>query len=332
MNVGRHLSTIKEHNIPKGSSHYLRLPKSATRYTGTAELEVYLETPTLEEREEEEESNDPGQSPTAQVDVDIVSDKEEDNENSEEDGSQDSDEREDKEYSGESEESEEEEADRITAEKYFTVTVFHNNRYQWLVGFYDYLSRLSAGHKKKYVRLQQAGQMKNMLEYTDSEGDDITCLAKNEEDAVWKHFVVPVLENQTKKGGTVISYLTSFEKFLTYVTNPHCRFLKITRTCSLPSSQRLKAGDRQWTPKLNLTKTRVGLMRARLEEIDALKNSKPYIDGTKAIHQAKQGKVLSQQEFTLARDLLLVRFATDNATRLGPLNTMQRQKYLRATE
>lgn len=108
----------------------------------------------------------------------------------------------------------------MTADKYFTATVFDNYRHQWLVGFYDYLSRPSAGHKKKYIRLQHAGQMKNMLEYIDSKGDDITCLAKDEGDAVWKRFVVPVLENQTKKSGTVISYLTSFEKFLNYVTNP----------------------------------------------------------------------------------------------------------------
>ena len=90
--------------------------------------------------------------------VEIASDNEEEKE---EDGSQDSDESEVEEYSEESEESEEEEPDTNTAEKYFTATVFNNNRHQWLAGFYDYLSRPSAGHKKKYVRLQHAGQVKN---------------------------------------------------------------------------------------------------------------------------------------------------------------------------
>ena len=46
VNVGRRLSSSREHKIAKGSSHYLRLMKAARRYTGTSELEVYLERPT----------------------------------------------------------------------------------------------------------------------------------------------------------------------------------------------------------------------------------------------------------------------------------------------
>lgn len=54
----------------------------------------------------------------------------------------------------------------------------------------------------------------------DKNGDDIKCLALDEGDAVWKRFVVPYLESQSNKSGTIISYLTSYEKFLNYVTNP----------------------------------------------------------------------------------------------------------------
>jgi len=63
------------------------------------------------------------------------------------------------------------------------------------------------------------------------------------------------------------------------------------------------------------------------EEVRAIKESKPYVEGLKAIIQAGEGKFLSQQEFTLARDLLLVRFATDNATRPGPLNNAKLKDY-----
>lgn len=37
VNVGRHLSSIKGHNIKK-TGHYIRLLKTAQHYTGTAEL------------------------------------------------------------------------------------------------------------------------------------------------------------------------------------------------------------------------------------------------------------------------------------------------------
>ena len=53
-------------------------------------------------------------------------------------------------------------------------------------------------------------------------------------------------------------------------------------------------------------------------EKEQLKSSEPYVEGLKAITQAEEGKVLSLQEFIVARDLLAI-FALDNATRPGPL-------------
>ena len=72
----------------------------------------------------------------------------------------------------------------------------------------------------------------------------------------------------------------------------------------------------------------VGLLTP--EEITAMRASKPYIDGVKAIYQAREGKSLSQNEFTAARDLLLLRFATDNGTRPGPLNNAKLSDYEKA--
>lgn len=40
------------------------------------------------------------------------------------------------------------------------------------------------------------------------------------------------------------------------------------------------------------------------EELDAIKTSKPYITGEKAIIEASGGKSLSQEEFVQARDFL----------------------------
>lgn len=61
--------------------------------------------------------------------------------------------------------------------------------------------------------------MRMLLEFIDPNGDDITCLAEDQGDAVWKRWVRPMLDGKKKKPGTVVSYLTSYEKFLTYVTN-----------------------------------------------------------------------------------------------------------------
>lgn len=122
VNVGRHLSASKEHNITKGSSHYIRLLKMAKRYTGTAELQVYLETetPKSEEDDKEEESqskeeNDHADNSSAEektnhssdeIDVDV----EHDNEDSEEDDHEDCEE-DDNEDSGEDEQEDSEESE-----------------------------------------------------------------------------------------------------------------------------------------------------------------------------------------------------------------------------
>lgn len=97
-----------------------------------------------------------------------------------------------------------------------------NKRHCWLVKFFEYLSRPTAGDKKEAIRLQHAAQMRNLLEAIDPKGDDILYLLDYKGDAVWKLWVKPNLVQKKKKPGTIISYLTSYEKFLTFVT--HKRF------------------------------------------------------------------------------------------------------------
>lgn len=85
-------------------------------------------------------------------------------------------------------------------------------------GFFKYLHLPDAGYKKLANRLQHVGQMCNILEAIDLDGQDITVLAGDSGDAVWLKCVHPHLENKTKAPSTIISYLTSLEKFFKFVT------------------------------------------------------------------------------------------------------------------
>ncbi|KAJ7391697.1 hypothetical protein OS493_017394 [Desmophyllum pertusum] len=69
---------------------------------------------------------------------------------------------------------------------YFTAAKPPNNRRRWLVNFFDYLTRPTAGDKKQTIRLQHANQMRNLLEAVDPAGDDILCSLDHQDDAVWK--------------------------------------------------------------------------------------------------------------------------------------------------
>ena len=57
------------------------------------------------------------------------------------------------------------------------------------------------------------------MEAIDKDGDDITPLAGQGGNIVWLNWVKPAMDNRLKAPGTIISYLTSFEKFLTFVTS-----------------------------------------------------------------------------------------------------------------
>ena len=61
--------------------------------------------------------------------------------------------------------------------------------------------------------------MWNLLEAVDPKRNNIMGLLKDKGDALWSMWVKPHLDNETKKPGTVISYLTSYEKFLNLVTH-----------------------------------------------------------------------------------------------------------------
>lgn len=76
------------------------------------------------------------------------------------------------------------EVSNLSSEKYYTQTKPENPRHQWLIGFYDYLSRPAMGDRKKAICLQHAGQMRTLLEHLDPKGKDITCLALDAGDAV----------------------------------------------------------------------------------------------------------------------------------------------------
>jgi len=226
-------------------------------------------------------------------------------------------------------------ASNISAEQFFTTTMLENPRHKWLTGFYNYLSRPAMSDKKKAICLQHARQMRILLDYIDPKGDDITCLAQDEGDAVSKRWLKPTLNSGSKKAGTVISYLTTFEKFLTYVTNPRYNQSGPALHPDFDIFRQVLPEIKGWRSTVD-SHTQAEQNQRFMVESDALltpaekaqlKTSEPYVEGLKAINQADQGKVLSLQEYISARDLLLAIFSLDNGTRPHPLNNATLKDY-----
>ena len=232
--------------------------------------------------------------------------------------------------------SEQGEEAEVSSVQYFTAAHPSTIRHQWLVLFYEFLTRPTAGDKKRSIRLQHASQMRLLLETIDPKGDDILHLLDDQGDAVWKKWVKPHLTNGTKKPGTIISYLTSFEKFLTFVT--HERFNKAAPPIHPDDLKRfstLQKDIKGWrscvdSQSYHLKNQRMvneteGLLT--LEELAKIKNSHAYNNAQKLIIQAGQGRELSAKEFVDVRDFLLTKFSLDTGTRPGPLNNATLMEY-----
>ena len=350
LNVGRHLTEGKSHGLKKWSAEYNVMIKYAKRYTGLGEIQTFLKQPesesttssdsevltkkrsgkqrkvavpsdsdteAMETSEDKNEGEERGavlplpdggpEGGDEEAEGNTEEDEEDDEEEEEDDGEDDDEE------SSDSEQTDHDEA-KVTSEEYFTDHKYKNFWHRWLVGFYEFLSRPSAGNKKDAIRLQHASQMRALLEHLEPGGDDITRLVEQEGDAVWKQWVKPMLDQKLKKPGTVISYLTSYEKFLRYITNLrysrfspplHADYQELFQIV-LPEIKGWRSTVDSQTQDIQnqrfLDETE-GLLTS--QELLTLRASKLITEGEQILKQASLGKEPTQKEFTIARDMLI---------------------------
>ena len=87
-----------------------------------------------------------------------------------------------------------------------------NKRHVWLTDFHSYLQSLAGkGFSNKQAE-QHVSQLNIVLNCIDPQGKDITAITDSKREAVWK-WAKPLLDKKQKRQGTIISYLTSLEKF-----------------------------------------------------------------------------------------------------------------------
>ena len=215
---------------------------------------------------------------------------------------------------------------------YLTSTIFSSDRHKWLCAFFKFLALPDAGYRKEAQRLQHASQIKLLLEALAPKDDDLKCLGADNGDAVWVRWVDPHLRNGTKAPGTLTSYLTSLQMFLTFLTGrkynpqsmpPLSPSLKVTFTQLVPALRGWRACVDSYSQDSQL--------RRYIAECDSLitsadvsnlRNSKPYLEGARLIQMAEAGGKLSLRQFTLARDYLLCRLTLATETRPGALNNI----------
>ena len=194
------------------------------------------------------------------------------------------------------EESEEENKDTqmdmadMKAEEYFSATKYNNSRHHWLCGFYNYLSKPGAGYKNTNTRVQHTRQVEILMKHQMPGRRRWGCCLVQVGPSAYRE--------KNKAPGTIISYLTSFEKFLKFVTNKrYNKSMPPLHPSYINLFSALIPDLKGWrsTVDLNTQPEQVAhyldeadnLLSAK--EVDDLKTSKPYTDGLKALSLAKSG-------------------------------------------
>ena len=161
------------------------------------------------------------------------------------------------------------------------------------------------------------------------EDDDLECLGEDNGDSVWLRWVEKHLQDKSKAPGTLASYLTSLQMFLTFVTGrkydpksmpPLSPTLKQTFLDTIPALRGWRACVDSFTQDSQLRKYIAECdSLITIEEVKKLRTSKPYVEGAAVMKKAEKGGKLSLRDYTLARDYLLCRLTLATGTRPGAL-------------
>ena len=201
-----------------------------------------------------------------------------------------------------------------------------NDRQRWLAGFYMYLNTPDCGRKRNKNRRQHATQILKILEDLDPRGSDINILSRDEGYIVLTHWVDPNMEELS--GGTIRSYLGTYEMFLNYVTMERVRPGQVP---DLPGDVTLLLRTtiknlKGWRRTVDL-KTRPQWNRKRLEHCDfrltnddvhAFRSSSVMVNASRLLESTQQ-RHLTMPELCLVRDIMIAELTIQTGTRPGAL-------------
>ena len=208
-------------------------------------------------------------------------------------------------------------------------------RHCWIIHFHAYLQSLAGKALTPLQAEQHARQILIMMQSIDPKGDDVTCITDSQGQAVWQ-WAKPLLEQKKKRPGTIISYLTSLEKFFKFAIrkqkegDPKLKLsAKVVESMKEASSDipawrsvvRKQYKTDEWRTQLREMKTRV-----RPDDVKDLNTTEP---GKKAIELLKKAPYveLSVTQYCNVRDFLIASLEMQNGQRPGPFETITMEDY-----
>lgn len=249
--------------------------------------------------------------------------------------------------SDDDEEEEEEDDDEVdnfdTLKAYYTEGNPKTIREKLLKLFYDYLSNILGGCKKERQAILHSQHIRTVSAHLDpkNKSESLEWLVKNGGMDVWKEWAKPLLQNNTKRPGTIKAYFASLTKFCKFIVDHHEHKMDgfpalsedlvrkvdklISRFKGFASSVTRLYKHRFWEKQMEDEENAVDpKLAANIMSLTPAKEAIQYL-------QLSFGEGEStESEFITLRDFLIVRLALENCQRPGPLENATLVDFRRA--
>ncbi|KAJ7381229.1 hypothetical protein OS493_001345 [Desmophyllum pertusum] len=237
------------------------------------------------------------------------------------------------------EEEEEDEIEGLTWKEWYEGNDRQRNvREHFMSCFYKYLLHAEGGLMSEEQTMLHVRQVHKVINALDAEGDDLTCLIRNQCMDIWEHFCAPRLRKKLITGNTIKTYLRSLEIFAKFVEkgliyNPEListsqKQLLISLQTRLPDYK--KAIHRRTAHETTTRDVDESYTALEPKDLRELENSELAKTAIKLIGLSIENHVLTRSEFTTVRDFLIVTTLYENASRPGPLENAKLKRFHQA--
>ena len=211
-----------------------------------------------------------------------------------------------------------------------------------LLMFFRHLQDINGGACKERQAMLHAQNVRKINQALDANGQDhdIECLVKDGGSSMWRNWAKPLLDNKSKRPGTIKSYFCSVAKFLDFIldhTRNEVEGMPEILEDSLRGVEQVLPRIRSWSSSINklyATDLWSKILKDRSEPIspqnvEDMTGTKVATEAMSLLKKSQVAKV-NDKEFVAIRDFLIARLQLENGQRPGLIESATLEEFQRA--
>ncbi|KAJ7386031.1 hypothetical protein OS493_012364 [Desmophyllum pertusum] len=227
---------------------------------------------------------------------------------------------------------------------YYKRAVGKNTFDTLVILFCQHLQDINGGACKERQAILHAQNVRKIKESLDPKelDQDVESLVKDGDSFIWRHWAKPLLDNKSKRPGTIRAYFCSVAKFFEFIldhTDHGVDGMPDILEDSLQRVQKILPRVRAWGSSINKLYVHEKWSKVLEDRQNSLKpeNVEDMMAteaALKAIAFLKKSDVeaVSDKEFVAIRDFLIARIQLENGQRPGPIETAMVEDFQKAEQ